>query len=277
MNGCATAWYLMIPTTCLRLLAAMLALSLGACATRSGSPADDGTFTSSTDVASTPAPAATQALPPLRSAYPVQDMLQWKHQTFPGKKPVDYRVAVQDGRPALHARADHAMSVLMQTLKPSLLPPGGVFSFSWWVPALNPKTNLAEREGDDSPVRVVLAFDGDKNRFTAKEALQDELLRMVTGQPKPYATLSYVWCASCAAETVIVNPRSSRMRKMVVQSGGQGLGQWHTHTRDVRADFEKAFGEPAGPLIGLGLMTDSDNTQTTSEAWYGDVLFKGLD
>jgi len=39
----------------------------------------------------------------------------------------------------------------------------------------------------------------------------------------------------------------------------------------VHADFEKAFGEAPGALLAIGLMTDSDNTQSTTRAWYGDI------
>ena len=41
--------------------------------------------------------------------------------------------------------------------------------------------------------------------------------------------------------------------------------------RDIRADFEKAFGEPPGALLGLAIMTDTDNTRSTTRAWYGAI------
>jgi hypothetical protein len=49
------------------------------------------------------------------------------------------------------------------------------------------------------------------------------------------------------------------------------LNQWLSYERNIRADYEKAFGEPPGALIGIGLMTDSDNTQSNAQAWYGPI------
>ena len=41
-----------------------------------------------------------------------------------------------------------------------------------------------------------------------------------------------------------------------------------------RADFELAFGEAPGALLGIAVMTDSDNTQSTAQAWYGDIALR---
>ena len=87
----------------------------------------------------------------------------------------------------------------------------------------------------------------------------------------PYATLMYVWCNQCPPESVIVNPRTDRIRKLAVESGPGRVGQWLRYSRDIRADFEKAFSEAPGALLGVGLMTDTDNTRSTTRAWYGQV------
>jgi hypothetical protein len=70
---------------------------------------------------------------------------------------------------------------------------------------------------------------------------------------------------------VIVNPRTDRIRKLAVESGPGRVGQWLTYQRHIRADFEKAFGEAPGALLGLAIMTDTDNTRSFTRAWYGHV------
>jgi hypothetical protein len=37
------------------------------------------------------------------------------------------------------------------------------------------------------------------------------------------------------------------------------------------ADFQRAFGESPGQLVGIALLTDTDNTGAKAEACYGDV------
>ena len=61
---------------------------------------------------------------------------------------------------------------------------------------------------------------------------------------------------------------------MVIESGESRLGEGLSYERNIRADFEKAFGEPPGALIGIGLMTDSDNTRSHAQAWYGAIQLK---
>jgi hypothetical protein len=39
----------------------------------------------------------------------------------------------------------------------------------------------------------------------------------------------------------------------------------------VVADFRAAYGEDPGELIGIAVMTDSDNTGTEAEAFYGPI------
>ena len=71
--------------------------------------------------------------------------------------------------------------------------------------------------------------------------------------------------------SVLVNSRTSRIRKLVMESGPRNLSQWLEYERDIRADFTKAFGEAPGALVSIGIMTDTDNTQSTAQAWYGPV------
>ena len=96
----------------------------------------------------------------------------------------------------------------------------------------------------------------------------------LTGEEMPYATLMYVWCNKREPGTVIRSPRTDRIRKLVVESGPKRLNQWLDYERDIRADFQRAFGEAPGALVAIGIMTDSDNTHTTTQAWYGPVQLR---
>jgi hypothetical protein len=197
----------------------------------------------------------------------------WQYRHFPGKQPTQFAYQPLDGRVAIRARSLKSASMLRRQLRLQPDPDGalGLISFSWKVPMLIAGADMAQREADDAPVRLVLAFDGDRNNFSAKNALLSELSQALTGEPMPFATLMYVWDAERAPGTVIINPRTDRIRKLVVESGNAHLGQWRNYQRDVAADYRLAFGDAPGALVGLALMTDTDNTGTHAEAWYGPV------
>jgi hypothetical protein len=204
------------------------------------------------------------------SALPDGGGSPWTHQTFPGKRASSYRYERKDGRDALMAHAVSSASMLRQKVRiePEYL---GQLRFSWMVPTLIEAADLAHRDGDDSPVRIVLAFAGDRAGFSAKDAALSELSELLTGEPLPYATLMYVWSNRRTPETVIHNPRTSRIRKMVMETGAGRLNQWLDYERDVRTDYIKAFGEPPGALLAIGIMTDTDNTGSQAQSWYGPL------
>lgn len=191
---------------------------------------------------------------------------RWQHWRLPGKPATEYVATQDEGREAVAVRAVASASMLR--IEPQDL---GRLRFSWKVPDLIAQADLGQRETADSPVRVVLAFDGDRSRLSLKDGMLSELARALTGEPMPYATLMYVWCNTRAPGSVITNPRSGRIRKLVVESGRANLNQWLDYERDIRADFMQAFGEPPGALVGIAIMTDSDNTRATAHAWYGPV------
>jgi Protein of unknown function (DUF3047) len=196
----------------------------------------------------------------------------WHPYTLPGKRETVYRFTRKDGRRVIEARADGSASMLRRKLD---MPAESLaeLSWSWWVDAPLADADLADADRTDAPASVMLAFDGDKARLPARARLMFDLARALTGEEPPYATLVYTWSTQAPPETVVRNPRSDRIRKIVVDSGSSQAKQWREHRRNVVADYQKAFGEPPGRLIGVAVFTDADNTRSKARAWYGPINF----
>lgn len=199
-----------------------------------------------------------------------QDTLRWTPVLLPAKLRTAFQLEKHDQRIAVQADAQSSASMLRQKLN---VPPDqlGRLQFQWQIDSLIAQADMGDRDSEDSPVRLILAFEGDRSRFSAKNAMLSDLTEALTGEPLPYATLMYVWCNHRPVESVIVNPRTDRVRKLVMESGAAHIKQWRQYERNVRADFEKAFGEPPGALVGIAIMTDTDNTRSHAKAWYGDI------
>jgi Protein of unknown function (DUF3047) len=189
---------------------------------------------------------------------------------LPGKTPTAYSAGVADGRWVLHARSERSASMYRRALRiePDRL---GQLTFSWKVASVLPDADVRHSETEDAVVRVLLAFDGDPARLSARTRMMFELMQSLSGESPPFATLMYVWDSQAEVGSVVLNKRSDRIRKIVLESGPTHLGHWRSYQRDVRADYRRAFGEDPGALIGLAVMTDSDNTQSRAEAWYGEI------
>ena len=194
----------------------------------------------------------------------------WEHYVLPAKQATLFSAQRLQGRNALKANAQSSASMLRRKLRiePEAL---GTVRFSWLVESLIAQADMGDRDTDDATVRIVLAFDGDRSQFSGRNAMLNELALMLTGEPMPYATLMYSWCPTRESGQTIMNPRTDRIRTLVVEAGNQGLGQWKDYVRDVRADYLATFGEAPGALIAIGVMTDADNTQSQAVAWYGPV------
>ena len=210
---------------------------------------------------------ACTSTPPAPAADAAGD---WQPMTLPGKTATRYEWSEKEGRRAIMASSEHSASLWRRRLKPVRQPVGEV-RFSWWVQDVIAGADLTDADRGDAPARVMFAFDGDIATLPLRTRMLFDLAQALTGEEPPYATLMYVWDAHLPVGTVVINPRSDRVRSIVVDSGSAELRRWRDHRRDLAADFRHAFSEEPGPLTSVALMTDSDNTRSQARAWYGPV------
>ena len=185
---------------------------------------------------------------------------------------VDAPGATPKTQTVLRARAKAAASALKLPLKLDVHQRPWL-RWQWKVNNLLPQADLTSRYDEDSPVRILVSFDGDREKLSGKDRLFIEKVRLFTGQELPYATLMYVWDNQQTLEKIIPNANTSRIQKIVVQSGAEQVGRWHSLERNVLEDYRRVFNEEPGELLAIGVMTDSDNTQSEVEAFYGDMDF----
>ncbi|OWW21915.1 DUF3047 domain-containing protein [Noviherbaspirillum denitrificans] len=186
------------------------------------------------------------------------------------KKQTQYELVSKDNATVLHARADSASSGLMQKVDINAQQQPWLH-WSWKITSLVNSADNTKRATEDSPVRIILGFDGDKDTMPFTDQVLFETARVMTGYEFPYATLMYIWENNKPTGTIIGSTYTSRIKMMVAESGSDGIGEWRNFARNVIEDFEKAFGEKPGRLIGVGVLTDTDNTGESAEAWYGDI------
>jgi hypothetical protein len=213
-----------------------------------------------------PVAAATEVSPAMANLFP-----GWQPQPMPGKRWAAFVPVEQDGREGLEVAGQASLSILSKRMAERPHTGPAVLRFSWWVERDLPGARLADASASDSPARVAVSFAGDRGAFTARDHMLSELLSLMTGDPLPHATLVYVWANDLPPGATVASPRTQRVRYLAVDQGRQRLGQWVFHQRDVRADFERVFGEAPGPIVGLALMTDTDNTRTSARTVYGPV------
>lgn len=131
--------------------------------------------------------------------------------------------------------------------------------------------DVTRKDGDDYAVRIYVSFRYSAERLSLGERAKYAAARLLYGEYPPHAALNYIWDTRAPIGTIVPNPYSDRVRMIVVDSGDARAGTWQLHERDIVADYRATFGEEPPPIVGIALMTDTDNTGESAEAWYGDV------
>ncbi|MCB1957209.1 MAG: DUF3047 domain-containing protein [Rhodocyclaceae bacterium] len=197
----------------------------------------------------------------------------WRHTTLPKvERPTRFALVEREGRRVLEARAEASASSLTQALDvdPTATP---ILRWRWRTEAAVPGSDLRLRERDDYAARLYVFFDYDPSRLPLGERIAFALGRAIHGEALPAAALCYVWGTAQAVGTIAPNPYTDRLRMVVVESGNDRAGDWLDEARDVAADFQAAFGEPAPRITGIAVGADTDNTGATATTWFGDITF----
>lgn len=215
---------------------------------------------------------------PLSQNSPLRD---WEHLSFfPFKLPTQYSVmqcGADNKRQLVRVDARSSASSMIRPLNLQAGPDSRI-RWKWWIAKPNTKAKTLDRSLEDSPIRVVLAFEGDRSRLSEQDQQFLQRMDMLTRKPAPYATLMYSLGAGVAQYDVITSAHTHTVKIKAVQTqqDRNGLGQWRLFDRNIEEDFVKAFGEKPGRLLSVAIMGDADNTKASSRAYITDLELIGL-
>lgn len=171
---------------------------------------------------------------------------EWEEKIIRGK--VHYNVESKDGKNFLRAKSASASSGFYYKIKfdPQAYP---LISWQWNVLEFPKKDNSP---ADDYAARFFVIFPA----FFFKDS----------------KCLEYVWDEDLPKETIMPSPYTPNIQLIVAESGRDKLNQWVTVKRDISSDYIKAFRKRPSLKVGaIAIMTDSDDTKSSSEALYGEI------
>ncbi len=202
-----------------------------------------------------------------------QKAVGWAHLPLSRmKRDTVYSMVQADGHTVLRGVADRSASLYVALFKPAISVPTGI-DWRWKTDALVPDADNRDKDREDAPLRVLVGFDGDKSTLPKDEQKRFQRAKTLTGRDGPYATLMYIWSDHVPVNTVIPSAHTRQVRMLVVASGPKGLGRWQSVHRDLAADYRRAFGAAPGRVLGVAVMTDTDNTGGKAVGEYADIRF----
>lgn len=197
----------------------------------------------------------------------------WKPLTF---KKIDrytvYRLVEHEGTTVVEAVSDGGASGLIREIQIDLKRHPFV-SWQWKITNVLRNGNVHKKEGDDYPARLYITFEFDGSQLGLLERAKYEAIRLFYGQYPPLGALNYIWESSEPVGTMVPNPFTDQVMMFVVESGPDQLDTWVSEQRNVYEDYKQAFGREPPLVSGVAIMTDTDNTQESARAYYGDIYF----
>ncbi len=209
------------------------------------------------------------------NAYPDNDLPEhWEPLTFRGvDRHTRYTLTQDNGRTVIQANSHKAASALMRYLRvdPNRLP---WIQWEWKIDHVIEGGDVTRKEGDDYAARIYVAFAFEPDKAGWWQRMRNRSARIATGREVPGTALNYIWANRAPVETIVPNPFAPETMMIVLQSGNAAQGRWVMEKRNLLDDYERAFGRMPPEIIGIGLMTDTDNTGEEATAYYGDIRLR---
>lgn len=179
----------------------------------------------------------------------------------PGRIPAEWQIKEHSGKAQISScRENSGFCVRLMSLNSSFslehgvdINPGDLpfLTWSWKVAQLPPAGDFRKTSTDDQAAQVLVAF-ADRR------------------------VLSYIWDSNAPKGTMQAASAFPLVHVVAVvcESGPKDLNQWLNETRNVAADYARAFGKPAPRIKGVRLQINTQHTGGRAETSFGQVAFR---
>ena len=178
-----------------------------------------------------------------------------------GRIPDGWELKVNSGHPDVSTTKDGDSVVLhFKSVKSSFSLEKGVdvdaarmpyLAWHWKVTQVPKGGDFRHFWSDDQAAQVLVAFDDRR-------------------------VLSYIWDTTAPQGTMehASSPPLVHIFAIVCRSGMAAENRWIAESRNVAADYLKAFGKPATHVKGLRLQINSQHTGSDAESYFEDLVFR---
>jgi len=182
------------------------------------------------------------------SSFNAEGLTGWETKSFKGI--TEYRLTQENGGTIVKASSHAAASGLVKKIRfnPSKY---RYLRWSWKIAHTIKGGDEMSKGGDDYAARLYIVFPG---RFFWQ-----------------MKAINYIWANKLPKGRYVSNPYASDAKMFAVESGNHMAGKWVSEERDLLADYRLLFGSEPPEAEAVAIMTDTDNTGETAEAWYGEI------
>jgi hypothetical protein len=177
-----------------------------------------------------------------------------------GKFPSDWKAKKKEGEALYRVMVEGNNAFLRADVKSKAIPIGKSFSY-----------NLKEYPILSWKWRLHKLPSGGDERFKNKGDSAGGIYLVFSGFYPIPKTLKYVWSSTLPSGTITKSPYTNRTLIKVVRSGEKQKGIWIEERVNAYKDYKKFFGGKPSKIRGIGIMSDSDNTNSWSIMDYDEI------
>lgn len=197
---------------------------------------------------------------------------EWEPLTFPNiDQHTRYLLTRHQGNVVVQAQSRASASGMIRKLRFNPREYAWL-SWRWKIDHVLDKGDLRVKQGDDYSARIYVAFEFEPQRASLLERMAHAVASTSAGRKLPGTTLTYIWANRAPKGTIADNPYSDQVKMIALQSGNAKVNQWIDEKRNITEDYRRAFGREPPPVMGIAIMTDTDNTGEYATAYYGDII-----
>lgn len=172
----------------------------------------------------------------------------------------------------LKAISDNAASAIYKEVEIDLKE-YPVLSWRWKVMGVLEGGDATSKDGDDYAARVYITFKYEPENTPFFERLKYAIVETLYNKT-PASAVNYIWANRLEKGTHVPNPYTDKVMMVAVESGPGAVGIWISEQRNLYHDYMTVFGVEPPLVSGISVMTDSDNTAGSTEAYFDDIVFK---
>ncbi|UCD70723.1 MAG: DUF3047 domain-containing protein [Syntrophobacterales bacterium] len=197
----------------------------------------------------------------------------WKTVTYFNTPPTSYKVVKYRGRYVLKAEGIGTSSSLFREVKAELndYP---IISWRWKISNVIRQAIETQKDRNDSAARVIVVFRIGMEEMPPWYGLK-YLVRGILRRNEPIGPrIEYIWGNKIEKGQILDNPSVKQSKVIILESGERKANRWIWEKRNLLDDYKAAFGTDSQGILGLGIQTDTDQSNEGVTAYYGEIFLR---
>jgi len=197
----------------------------------------------------------------------------WKTVTYFNTSPTSYQVVKDRDKYVLKAEGIGTSSSLFKEVEADLndYP---IISWRWKISNVIRQAIETREDRNDSSARVIVVFRYEPEEISLWYGLE-YLFQKITRRNEPVGPrIEYIWGNKIQKGLMVDNPSVNHSKVIVVESGEEKANRWIREKRNLLDDYRAAFGIDPKGILGLGIQTDTDQSNEGVTVFYGEIFLR---